>query len=220
MVRIAGGTLTMGRPEYGKAHALDVPPHPVQVATFALMRTEVSVGDYKEFVDAGEAPAPWSASARELARSEKLPVTNVRAEDAAKYCRWRFVDLGRLPTEAEWEWAARGAEGRLYPWGAQLNRHCVNGLHGLGGVLAPVDAYACGATPAGILNLSGNAWEWTSSAAVPYPGSSLPPPGDEFRVVRGGSYYNTTPEELTATVRLFVNAPNRFIGFRCAARAE
>jgi serine/threonine-protein kinase len=220
MVRLPGGTLSMGRPDYGKPNALDVPPHPMTVAAIALMRTEVSVAEYQEFVDAHEAPAPWSASARELLRSAKLPVTNVRYEDAEKYCRWRFPDRGRLPTEAEWEWAARGAEGRLYPWGAQLNRHCVNGLRGLGGALAPVDANGCGATPEGVVNLSGNAWEWTSSAAAPYPGSSLPPPGGEFRVVRGGSYYNTTPEELTATVRLFVNAPNRFIGFRCAARAD
>jgi iron(II)-dependent oxidoreductase len=207
MVLVSGGTLMMGRDDYGKPHALDVPRHSVAVETFALARTEVTVGEYQEFADATGKPAPSDIG-------KKLPVTNVRFEDAQAYCDWRYPKRGRLPSEAEWEWAARGAANRLYPWGAEFKRHCTNGTrHGL----QPADANACGATPEGILNLSGNAWEWTAGAAQPYPSSSLPPPGPDFRVVRGGSYYNSDADELTATVRLFVNAPNRFVGFRCAA---
>jgi serine/threonine protein kinase len=208
MVLVPGGTLTMGRDDYGKPHALDVPAHPVEVKALALARTEVTVGEYKEF--AAETGKAWS----DVAKHDKLPVTNVHFEDAEAYCRWRYPDRGRLPSEAEWEWAARGAGHRLYPWGDSFDRRCTNGAkHGL----QPADSNACGATPEGILNLSGNAWEWTAGAAQPYPGSSLPPPGPEFRVVRGGSYFNTDADELTATVRLYVNAPNRFVGFRCAA---
>jgi serine/threonine protein kinase len=218
MVMIPGGTLTMGRDNYGKPNALDVPAHSVEVGALALARTEVSVGEYREFAEATGSPVTWKKG--DFARLEKLPVTNVRFEDATAYCRWRYPERGRLPTEAEWEWAARGADHRLYPWGPRFDPRCTNGMRGLKGGLVSVDANACGATPEGILNLSGNAWEWTAGAAQPYPGSALPPPGSDFRVVRGGSYYNTDADELTATVRLFVNAPNRFVGFRCAAGAR
>ncbi|HZS35262.1 MAG TPA: bifunctional serine/threonine-protein kinase/formylglycine-generating enzyme family protein [Polyangia bacterium] len=214
MVRVNGGRLTMGRPEYGKP-ALDVPPHPVEVPSFAIAREEVSNRRYKDFVDEGSAKSPWAPS-DDLTRLAELPVVNVSFDDAAAYCRWRYT-RGRLPTEAEWEWAARGPSGRLYPWGeTAIRKKCVNGMRGLHGALEPVSSNACGATPEGLVNLSGNVWEWTSGAAIPYPGASLPPPGVGFRVVRGGSYYNTDKDELTTTVRMFVNAPNRYIGFRCA----
>jgi serine/threonine-protein kinase len=206
MVLVPAGKFTMGREPYGNKNALDVPAHPVETRGFAIGRTEVSARDFREF--AADQHVQWSGG-----RDEE-PATNVSFDDAQAYCKWKLSD-GRLPTEEEWEHAARGDDGRLYPTGARLNKKCVNGLKGPGGALAPVDANGCGATPSGLLNLSGNAWEWVAGAARPYPGSSLPPPGEGLHVVRGGSFYNTNPDELTTTFRSFVPEPNRFVGFRC-----
>jgi eukaryotic-like serine/threonine-protein kinase len=217
MVLVPAGTLRQGRDKYRDRPALDVPAHEVAVAALFLDRTEVTNGAYKKFVDAGRVRAPWPERAP-FQLLAPLPVVNVTFEDAQAYCRWR-LPTGRLPSEPEWEWAARGPEGRLYPWGNEYRRECVNGLDGAEGVIQSSDKHRCGATPSGILDLSGNVWEWTSSPASSYPGSTLPAPGHGFMVVRGGSVFNTDRDELTTTVRQFVKLPNGYLGFRCAADA-
>jgi len=215
LVAIAGGTLQMGRPA-GRTPTLDAPVHPETIAPFLLGKSEVTVGDYREYVDSEKARAPW-ADAREPDRHPKLPVVNVTREEAEAYCHWRYPKGGRLPTEAEWEWAARGRDGNLYPYGPLYKKECT---HGARPTKRPVDVDAlpaCGATADGVVGLSGNVWEWTASPASAYPGSSLPTPPPGFWVVRGGSAFNQSPDEVTATTRSFVNAPNPLLGFRCAA---
>jgi serine/threonine protein kinase, bacterial len=202
MVAIPSGRLAMGRAYYGKPNALDVPPHEVNVEPFAIARTEVTNREFAEF------------NGHKRGKPD-LPVTDVSHEEAARYCSFRY-QKGRLPAEAEWEWAARGSEGRLYPWGNEFDKSCVNGMRGAGGAVERGGAHACGATPTGIEDLSGNVWEWTSSPASIYPGSALSAPPGEYYVVRGGSFFNTNVDELTATGRQFIAAPNRFTGFRCA----
>jgi serine/threonine-protein kinase len=214
LVALPGGTLQMGRPA-GRTPTLDAPVHAVAIAPFAIGKTEVTVGEYREYLDSEKARAPFS-DPREPERRPKQPVVNVTREEAEAYCRWRYPKGGRLPTEAEWEWAARGADGNLYPYGPLYKKECT---HGPRPSRKPVDVDAlpaCGATPAGVIGLSGNVWEWTSSPASAYPGSSLPAPPPGFFVVRGGSAFNQAAEEVTATTRSFVNAPNPLLGFRCA----
>src|SRR5262249_22538637 len=150
--------LRQGRDRYRDALSLDVPAHLVTVTPFYLDRTEVTNRAYQTFVAAGLARAPWPADAP-IERFAALAVVNVGADDAEAYCRWRTPG-GRLPSEAEWEWAARGVDGRLYPWGDAFRPECVNGLGGVAGVIEPVGAHACGATASGIQDLSGNVWEW------------------------------------------------------------
>ncbi len=215
LLLVEAGTLHAGRPAYRSAPSLDVPPHDVAIAAFAIAPREVTNAEYKAFVDAGTAPAPWPASAP-FDLLGPLPVVKVAFADAEAFCRWRYPG-GRLPTEFEWEWAGRGPAGRLYPWGNAYFRECANGLAGEDGVLEAVGSRACGATSTGLADLSGNVWEWTSSPATAYPGSTLTTPGQDFHIVRGGSFYNTSRDDLTLTARQFVKEPNPYLGFRCAA---
>jgi serine/threonine-protein kinase len=211
-VPAAKGTFEMGREDYGHPGALDVPAHEADVSAFAIARTAVSIAEYAEYVEAEHARAPWGKS---KPRDPKAPVTNVSLDDARAYCRWRHPPEGRLPIESEWEWAARGQAGALYPWGKTFRQECVPARRGKSGAPDPVDAHADCASPAGLLGMAGNVWEWTSSPAVLYSGAQPPPKG--FFVVRGGSYFNTDDSEVTATSRHFVDRASPYVGFRCAA---
>lgn len=153
---------------------------------------------------------------------EDHPVTETTWAGARAYCRWRG---GRLPTEAEWEAAARGTDARLYPWGNALPDATRAFVSGRTGVTGRVGDRPAGAAPSGALDMSGSLAEWTSTLARPYPydasdGREDPHlPGE--RVTRGGDYvFDTAPGTLTATHRKgFSNAPergHRHIGFRCA----
>ncbi len=151
------------------------------------------------------------------------PVTETTWAGARAYCRWRG---GRLPTEAEWEAAARGPEGRLYPWGDTPPDGTRAVVGGRTAVTAPVGERPAGASPFGALDMAGNLAEWTSSLKRPYPydaddGREAPHAAGE-RVTRGGDHrFDTSPRRLTATWRDgFSNAPergHRHIGVRCAA---
>ncbi len=165
--------------------------HQVTLSPFALDQREVSVGDYLRCVDAGTCTRPpFAQGALRFARPE-LPVTHVSWEDARVYCRWRGK---RLPTEAEWERAARGLTARTYPWGNEYNRRLANhGQLGTGYLrrqilgadrakvsfhepdprdgfveLAPVGSFPSGRTPDGIDDLGGNVAEWVSDLYEPH----------------------------------------------------
>lgn len=153
---------------------------------------------------------------------EQHPVTETTWRGAKQFCEWRGA---RLPTEVEWEAAARGKEGRLYPWGNNLPTpdRAVYGRRS--GETATVGTHTAGATPDGIHDLAGNVAEWTSTLYRPYPYN--PDDGREQldnsgeRVTRGGDHvFDSAPNELTAYYRVgFSRAPDRghrHIGFRCA----
>ena len=218
--------------------------HSVTLSAFELDRTEVTVSDYMRCTSAGACPPPASPVTDRRFASPDLPVTLVRWEDAVAYCRWAG---GRLPSEAEWEYAARGTEGRVFPWGDVYNTYLAN--HGAAAAdptdatdgfaaLAPVGSFPDGRTPLGLEDMAGNAAEWVADvfefdgAGVPlaYDGSpetdpqpkmpraSLPSgTGGAFHVVRGGSYVEG-PMWLRSAARSWTPFPrSASVGFRCAA---
>lgn len=196
----------------------ETPPHREHVDGFWMARTEVTVAEYGRCVAAGRCgPAGFEGGALRFQRPT-FPVTLVTFDDANHYCAFRG---GRLPTEAEFERAARGASRRRYPWGQTYHTKVSN--HGRLGVdttddgdgfgeLAPVGSFPDGATPEGILDLAGNAAEWTADAFSPDYGQ---PPGGE-RSVRGGSF-TSSAAFVRGAARLGKPPETRepTLGFRC-----
>jgi hypothetical protein len=176
----------------------------VPLDSFYIDRTEVPVVAYARFVDAGKAPAPWN-----VRPPDSLPVTGVLWPEAGAFCRWRDA-RARLPTEEEWEAAARGPAGYLYPWGSAWEPGRSN-ADNWGSGLAPVGAFGSGSSPVGAVHLIGNAWEWTASALGPgyvIRGGAWDSPKTVATGVYRASLPATAPDSLRA-----LNYGNT--GFRC-----
>lgn len=196
----------------------EVPVHRERVAGLWMQRTEVTVAEYARCVAAGRCAALSFDGGAQRFQRPSLPVTLVSFDEAKSYCAFRG---GRLPTEAEFERAARGAQRRVFPWGFGFHGKLAN--HGRLGVdptdpsdgfaeLAPVGSFPGGATPEGILDLAGNAAEWTADAFTPAYG--LPPTHE--RSVRGG-HFASAPAFLRGAARLGKppGAREPMLGFRC-----
>jgi formylglycine-generating enzyme required for sulfatase activity len=215
------------------------PIHAVTVPAFAIDETEVSVDAWLACVAEGACtkPAPGQGCAWLDPKAVHRPVDCVSWAQARVYCRWAGR---RLCTEAEWERAARGPEGRPFPWG-DAEPTCERAAFdatgddypstgdGCGtGAAYDVGSFPAGATPEGVLDLAGNAWEWVadeyaeSFAATPIDGSAYETPaaanGGVDRVARGGGYYNRDAS-LRATHRHLVNQKVKnwtvALGLRC-----
>jgi formylglycine-generating enzyme required for sulfatase activity len=188
-VAIAGGALRMGSDPNLDDWALpaETPPHVVDVPPYRMARCPITNDQYSLFVVAtGHAPPPhWPEGSVPQGKSNH-PVVNVSWYDALAFCAWAGV---RLPTEPQWELAARGADGRLWPWGNEKPTalRCNFALR-VGGT-TPADMFGDGASPYGVLDLAGNVWEWSSSLYLPYPYAGRDDPqASGLRVVRGGCY--------------------------------
>jgi len=224
--------------------AHEMPQRRVRLAAYWIDRTEVTVAAYERCVALGHCrPLPYRAGAMRFYHPD-YPVTLVTYEDARAYCQFRNA---RLPTEAEFERAARGPSGRRYPWGDLYNSRASN--HGRPGLsttdpsdgfeeLAPVGAYPEGGTPEGVLDLAGNVSEWVYDRYAPsYPdgpavnptgppaasGGAAPAPSAHGspRVLRGGDFRSASAWLRGAARNAAdpnVRAP--YIGFRCARSAE
>lgn len=215
MVYVPGGEFTMGRNATDGGDEYENPAHHVTVKPFFIDLYEVTNEDYKKCVDAQRCPRPesWMKDASYKAGTELQPVTGVTWEAANQYAKWAGK---RLPTEEEWEFAARGTDGRTYPWGPSWQTGKAN-ANGESKALAEVGVYR-GASQSGAFDMVGNAWEWTASRLLPYPGGRLPEPAaDNVRVIRGGSY-DESAKEATTTYRGFLKVSGDKYdktGFRC-----
>ena len=172
----------------------------VDVAAFELARTPVTNAQYERFVaeEGATAPPHWPAPADH-------PVTFVDWHEVSAFCAWAG---GRLPTESEWEKAARGTDGRTYPWGEEEDEsRAAVGAGMKHGSTSPVGSHPDGASPYGLLDLAGNVWEWTSTEY---------PPGE--RVLRGGSFASPGLAWARCTMRSHSRPVHRqsHIGFRVA----
>lgn len=211
MVRIPAGQFAMG----SKNGLPDERPiHKVQLTTFSIDRYEVSRIAFEEWL------VTQGRKAQADLRDPDLPATNISWEDAAAYCAGRGA---RLPTEAEWEYAARGAESRPYPWGKALPTPSRARFGGQDRAPLPVRYTLQGTTPEGVHHLAGNVAEWVqdwwhpayySESAAENPQG---PEAGDYRSVRGGSW-NQPADELRASARAYHNPYKGagHIGFRCA----
>lgn len=199
MIDIAAGSFVFGcgRGD-GACDPDERPSRMVDLEAFSIDRTEVSVGAYRACVDAGGCTTKGLAGSDCLEGNEGWPVACVDREQARAYCRWAGK---RLPTEQEWERAARGVNGRIYPWGRRAS--CAKAQVKGCGSRAPVDGHLDGASPEGALNMAGNVWEWVETDGAP--------------MVRGGSYqWNARAARSSNRHGLPAETHAPGVGFRCA----
>lgn len=226
MIRFSAGSFTMGRDD---GTELERPAHHATIENaFYLDIREVSCKEYENFLTGNPKIPPPSGvgwrGRRCPAGQERLPVSGVDWHGARAYA----VSVGkRLPTEKEWEYAAREGRNVLYPWGSEWRPDAASVARSQRR-LDPVDSHREGATPAGLLNMVGNVWEWTDSDITAYGGGPLPKrlANDVLvsrgKVIRGGAW-NSDPQTATTTYR--VGYPPRGAGdyvntgFRCAMDA-
>lgn len=215
MLYVPGGEFIMGN---AGGDIFERPPHLVSVKPFFIDQYEVTCADYARFVEqTGHAPPPGWRDGQYPQGSASRPVTNVTWDDAVAYAKWANK---RLPTEEEWEFAARGTDGRLYPWGKEWQAGMAN--VGSGG-LADVGVFK-GVSPFGVYDMAGNVWEWTADDLRPYPGAQLPTVTQGvLKVIRGGSWQGGR-DKATATYRGFLPAHGgkdySATGLRCVQNAD
>jgi formylglycine-generating enzyme required for sulfatase activity len=200
MVVVPAGTYRVGGGvRAAKSVALD---------SFYIDSTEVTVGAYQAFVTADAAQRrtpPWRTPP-----DPQWPVTGVLWTEAQQFCAWRTGGIGALPTEDQWEAAARGPEGWTYPWGNGWEAGRAN-ADSKSDSLTPVGRYPSGRSPVGAVDMVGNAWEWVDA-------QELGPPGDVRHIAKGGAF-NTKPPFATTYFRSALPDDRTKIwltGFRCA----
>jgi len=213
MIYIPGGRFTMGRDD---GDEFERPAFMASVRPFFLDRTEVTNEAYLKFIEATgyRAPSNWR-NGRFPDGQGKLPVTNVSWDDAGAYAKWAGK---RLPREEEWEYAARGEDGRRYPWGSEWSAGRANASNN-GVTILEVGSFPEGASPFGVLDLSGNVWEWIDGDLTSYANRNQRLA--EGKVIRGGAF--DVPAERATTTYRGVVPPDKYYdktGFRCARDAD
>jgi formylglycine-generating enzyme required for sulfatase activity len=248
MIPIAGGSFRMGTDDGAEDQR---PAHLLELNGFCIDMTEVQVGEYRQCVtEKACAPPSSEVSWAKITPEDKAlfsaacnwtkperddhPINCVTLDEARGYCQWANK---RLPSEEEWEFAARGSEGRLYPWGNEpptrerLNgcgMECAKGpmlgdrslvalFEGSDGweTTAPTRSYPAGKTKEGVFDMAGNVAEWVSGKYCPYPGRDC---SVEWRVARGGAWNSDLRDGVKAARREqdAHDARSAHIGFRCA----
>jgi formylglycine-generating enzyme required for sulfatase activity len=239
MVLIPAGEFTMGRDGGPKNEA---PAHKVFLPAFYIDRNLVTAREYAKFVQEKGPTGPKGEMYLDVADPDVLvhnragkwlsregfenhPVGELSRAGAAAYCAWAGK---RLPSEAQWEKAARGTDGRLYPWGNDMPRPDLAFIGGFRGQTVPVGQFPKGASPYGVLDMAGQVWEWTRSIYKPYPynpNDGREEPASTDTVIARGGHSASGPEGLMSTSREVVD-PGRaatghaYIGFRCVSDAQ
>ena len=215
MVAIPGATFKMG----STANSNETPVHPEPVAAYLIDLTEVTNQMYASCVAAGACQATQNHTQMDDPKYRNYPASFIDWNRANAYCTWVGA---RLPSEAEWEYAARGSDQRIYPWGNSWDCKKVNGsgetCDGYAWT-APVGSFPLGRSPFGLDDMAGNVFEWVDDWYADYTASNLRAnPSTESRLFRGGSIYEAS-DALTTTHR-FADKPDNStwdnFGFRCA----
>jgi formylglycine-generating enzyme required for sulfatase activity len=214
---IAGGNFTMGSTAADAASPREAPQQVVNVADFWLQQTETTNAQYARCVVAGACEPPTNDRWDNPAYANH-PVTDITWPQANAYAAWVG---GRLPTEAEWEKACRTADDRVYPWGDASPTDKLSNYNNTVGDTTPVGSYPDGASPLGLVDLSGNAWEWVNTQDAAYPYDATDGREDQKaagkRITRGGSFYYTQYQIRCAARTGFApDTLNQHIGLRVA----
>lgn len=223
MIPIPAGWFTMGSTDQDGRIGFEIgvdelPQRRVYLRSFYIDRYEVTESQYLEFLKATGSkkyPGYWKEAGREDRFPDgydSYPVSDIDWFDAVSYCRWAGK---RLPTEAEWEKAARGTDARLWPWGNRFEPGRANTLessavwtapegqqrYNVAGWKSPVGSHPEDVSPYGVYDMAGNVREWTSTAYQSYPGNTMRTVKDDgsFKIIRGGSYLTAAILSRTAT---------------------
>ncbi|WP_437736130.1 SUMF1/EgtB/PvdO family nonheme iron enzyme [Sorangium sp. So ce1335] len=235
MVFVPAGTFTMGSPSGEGYSAEELPPREITVSAFCMHQTEVTVAQYRQCVEETRSGLACRVTGEDRGCNwgengmDAHPVNCVDWQQADTYCAW----LGaRLPTEAEWEYAARGRDRRTYPWGNESPRPALASAQFASAIsptrTSPVGSHPEGASPFGLLDMAGNVYEWTQDWYAPYDPSALVnpvrstrPENVSRRVVRGGSWRDDAPR-LRAAHRAWYEGSDRgrTVGFRCVSAPQ
>ncbi len=224
MISIPAGEFVMGTnerlPDEGPQHKLTLPAYYIDIY-------EVTNLQYKVFSNATKRRSPTHFKNRTFPEGKAdHPVTYVSWDDAHDYCQW----VGkRLPTDQEWEKAARGKDGKMFPWGEIFDvKHANTPLRweqlGVFGDTTPVGSFETGVSEYGLYDMSGNVWEWTESWYMAYPNNSVPSEsyGKRYKTLKGGSWFDCSFYKCGISAPVFNRAffakrtKNDSFGFRCA----
>lgn len=225
MVKIPAGEFIMGTndrlPDEGPQHKRSLP-------VYYIDQYEVTNLQYKHFIDATgrRSPKYFKNRTYPIGKTDH-PVTYVSWYDANEYCHWAGK---RLPTDAEWEKAARGTKGQYFPWGNEFDVDKANTPQrwariGIEGDTSPVGSFEKGKSPYGMYDASGNVWEWTASWYEPYPGNTHPTEnyGQQYKTLKGGSWWDCSFYKCGISAPLYNRSfflrstKNNSFGFRCAS---
>lgn len=230
MVLIPQGTFTMGSTENDiqwvaekffsdslEWYRDETPAHQVDLKAFYIDKHEVTNEEFFRFREAVPGPDPKFIDEPHF-NKPRYPVVGIAWQVAVDYCRWAGK---RLPTEAEWEKAARGADARYYPWGNEPDKtkSNVRGLEDENRYTAPKGDYEEGISPYGVHDMAGNVWEWMSDWYQPYDGNKHENDlyGTTLKVIKGGSWHSNMDLARSAIRgKAIPYQPQNYIGFRCA----
>lgn len=230
MVLIPKGAFTMGSTEKDiqwvaeKFHSEslewyrdETPAHQVDLKAFYIDKYEVTNEEFLKYRDAVPGRKPKFMDETKF-NKPRYPIVGIDWQEAVNYCAWAGK---RLPTEAEWEKAARGADARYYPWGNEPDKtkSNVRGLEDENRYTAPKGDYEEGVSPFGVHDMSGNVWEWTADWYQPYDGNEHENDlyGTTLKVIKGGSWHSNMDLARSAIRgKAIPYQPQNYIGFRCA----
>lgn len=218
VVQVTGGEIAIGGGD------TKLPIERVIVKDFSMSETEVTNAQYAEFVKETNRSAPAGWKGGEIPKgTENFPVTNVSYQDAVEFCRWLEKKIGlpvRLPTEAEWEKAARGSTDNKYPWGGEWKKEAGNSEE-TGGKLAAVKSFPLNRSPFGVFDMAGSVWEWTqekvskTDAVTDERVKKALADGQVLRIVKGGSASEkSTLQTVRSRYEIPENTKNEWVGFR------